>query len=140
MMRKIIIKLNAESDLPLELLKTDIEIFRHASDYEHGLVVLPFRIVDDEITLEEEYVPKHAEKPSFMGRDAEEEQFERIRKEMCANVYKRNRSMNAFEINIVGETPLNDEQIGKCLDAIHDYIEYVLRGECGIVYTPKERC
>jgi len=49
--------------------------------------------------------------------------------------------MNAFEINIVGETPLNDEQIGKCLDAIHDYVEYVLRGECGIVYTTtNEQC
>lgn len=46
--------------------------------------------------------------------------------------------MNTFEINIVGETPLNDEQIGKCLDAIHDYVEYVLRGECGIVYTPTD--
>lgn len=44
--------------------------------------------------------------------------------------------MNFFRIEIVGETPLNDEQIGKCLDAINDYAEYVLRGECGIVYTP----
>lgn len=44
--------------------------------------------------------------------------------------------MNYFKIEIVGETPLNDEQIGKCLDAIHDYVEYVLRGECGTTYTP----
>lgn len=44
--------------------------------------------------------------------------------------------MNHFKIEIVGETPLSDEQIEKCLDAIHDYVEYVLKGECGTVYTP----
>ena len=47
-------------------------------------------------------------------------------------------NMNHFKITIVGETPLNDEQIGKCLDAIHDYVEYVLRGECGITIKPKK--
>lgn len=46
--------------------------------------------------------------------------------------------MNYFKIEIVGETPLNDEQVGKCLDALHDYAEYVLRGECGVSYSPTD--
>lgn len=41
-----------------------------------------------------------------------------------------------YRLEIVGETPLNDEQIGEYLDVIHDYVEYVLSGECGMVYTP----
>ena len=44
--------------------------------------------------------------------------------------------MQTFEINIVGETSLNDEEVGKQLDAIHDYVERVLKGECGMTYTP----
>ena len=44
--------------------------------------------------------------------------------------------MKTFEINIVGETPLNDEQIGKCLGFLNAFVEYGMNGECGITYTP----
>ena len=43
-----------------------------------------------------------------------------------------------YRLEIVGETQLNDEQIGEYIDAIHDYVEYVMGGECGIVYTPTD--
>ena len=44
--------------------------------------------------------------------------------------------MNYFKIEIVGETLLSDEHIGEYIDVIHDYVEYVMGGECSMVYTP----
>ena len=44
--------------------------------------------------------------------------------------------MNCFKIEIVGETPLNDEEIGKCLGFLNAFVEYGMKGECGISYTP----
>lgn len=44
--------------------------------------------------------------------------------------------MNYFKIEIVGETPLNDEQIGKCLGFLNAFVEFGMNGECGISYTP----
>lgn len=49
--------------------------------------------------------------------------------------------MKAFEINIVGETPLNDEEIGKCLGFLNAFVEFGMNGECGISYKPiDEHC
>ena len=44
--------------------------------------------------------------------------------------------MNVFEINIVGETPLSDKEIGKCLGFLNAFVEFGMNGECGISYKP----
>ena len=44
--------------------------------------------------------------------------------------------MNVFEINIVGDTPLSDKEIGKCLGFLNAFVEFGMKGECGISYKP----
>lgn len=44
--------------------------------------------------------------------------------------------MKVFEINIVGETPLSDKEISKCLGFLNAFVEFGMKGECGIRYAP----
>ena len=78
-MRKIVIEIEYENDRITAKHVSDCMEFLK---YEGGttlLLYLPELDPAHDVEFKDVYIPKHAEKPGFMGRDAEQEELEKIR-------------------------------------------------------------